>query len=108
FSVTYRNDGGSAPAYVRVVIDGQPRAMTAASGSNRYRLGVRFAYATKLSAGRHRIRFVAMSTDGMSAAVGAGMIRVVATTATGSPSGSGGGGSGTGSTGDAPSGGSGA
>ncbi len=78
FWVTYRNGAGTAPTYVRVLIDGRPRAMTAATASEHYRRGVRYAYATKLPVGRHRVRFEAMSTDGVPARALGGAIRVVA------------------------------
>ena len=77
FLVTYRNGDGAAPAFVRVLIDGRPRAMTPRSDGD-YRRGVRFAYAARLPAGRHRIRFQARAVDGTTAALGAGWVRVVA------------------------------
>ncbi len=98
FWVTYRNGAGAAPTYVRVLIDGRPRAMTTASATDHYRRGVRYAYATKLPVGRHRVRFEAMSTDGLPARALGGAIRIVASS-------SGGGSTGNSSSGDGGSGG---
>ena len=88
FWVTYRNGAGSAPAYVRVLIDGHARAMNAASSSDQYRRGVRFVYATRLPAGRHRITFRAMSADGATASARGGTIRIVARRSGGASAGS--------------------
>ena len=54
FAVEYRNREGSAPAYVRVVIDGHGHAMHA-TGALDYKSGVHFAFRTTLGAGTHRI-----------------------------------------------------
>ena len=78
FSVTYRDGVDAAPTFVRVLIDGQPRTMTPRAADGDYRRGVRFAYAAKLPAGRHRIRFQALGVDGTRASLGAGWVRVVA------------------------------
>jgi hypothetical protein len=103
FSVTYRNGVDAAPVFVRVLIDGRPRTMAPRTLGGDYRQGVRFAYAGKLAAGRHRVRFEALGVDGTKASLGAGWVRVVARSTGGSSgdgsssghgsSGSGGGGS---------------
>jgi hypothetical protein len=86
--------------------------MSAASSSDQYRRGVRFVYATRLPAGRHRITFRAMSADGATASARGGTILIVARRSGGASTGSTGGGSTgsatTGSTGSDPSTGSGA
>jgi hypothetical protein len=56
-SVVYRNREGSAPAYVRVVIDGTPHDMTS-DGSDDWKQGVSHSYSTKLPAGSHDVAFV--------------------------------------------------
>jgi hypothetical protein len=96
--VTYRNGDGAAPAFVRVLIDGRPRAMTPQAAGGEYRTGVRFAYAGKLAPGRHRVRFTALGADGTKASLGAGWVRVITRATGGSSSadrspGTGGGGS---------------
>ena len=58
FTVGYRNREGSAPAYVRVLIDGTPHAMTGDGGSD-WKKGVTHSYATKLQAGSHQVSFLA-------------------------------------------------
>ena len=94
FSVTYRNGDGAAPAFVRVLIDGRPRAMTPRTAGGDYRKGVRFAYAGKIATGRHRVRFEALGADGTKASLGAGWVRVVAKATGGSSDGGTGGSSG--------------
>ncbi|HET9346425.1 MAG TPA: SH3 domain-containing protein [Candidatus Limnocylindrales bacterium] len=56
-TVVYRNREGSAPAYVRVVIDGTAHDMTS-DGSDDWKHGVRHSYSTKLPAGTHDVTFV--------------------------------------------------
>lgn len=87
FSVTYRDRDGSPPAAVRVVIDGHPRAMAPVTPSTHYQQGVRFVVATKLPAGRHRVRFEAVSAAGGHSSVRGGFVRIVARRASGSSSG---------------------
>src|SRR5437773_9022432 len=89
-AVEYRNREGSAPAYVRVMIDGQRHSMRA-SGPLSYKSGVRFAYRTTLPAGTHRISFQAADTRRFTTSVAGGTVRIQAAT---SNPGSGTGGSG--------------
>ena len=102
FAVEYRNREGSAPAYVRVVIDGQRHSMRA-SGPLSYKSGVRFTYRTTLRAGTHRISFQAADTRRFTTSVAGGTVRIQAAT---SNPGSGTGGSGGSGSGGSTSGGS--
>ena len=61
FSAEYRNREGSAPAWVRVVIDGSAHDMTSGGGTD-WKKGVGHSFATTLSAGVHQIRFEASDT----------------------------------------------
>jgi hypothetical protein len=105
FAVDYRNREGSAPAYVRVVIDGRRHDMRA-SGSLAYKSGVRFTYRTTLPAGTHRVSFQAADTRRFTASASGGTVRIQAASS-GSGSGTSGGGGGSASGGSAGSGGSG-
>src|SRR5204862_1316951 len=101
-----RNREGSAPAYVRVVIDGHGHGMHA-TGALDYKSGVHFAYRTTLSAGTHRIAFQAADNRRFTASVSGGTVRIQASSAnSGSGAGGTGGGSGAGSGGVTGSGGS--
>jgi uncharacterized membrane protein YgcG len=75
FTATYRNREGSAPAYVRVVIDGHAHAMTS-NGSSDWKQGVVFHYATKLAAGTHAVNFVAADTRKFNNQVSGGSITI--------------------------------
>ena len=74
-SVEYRNREGSAPAYVRVVIDGTAHDMTGDGGDD-WKKGVGHHYATKLAAGTHQVSFVAADTRKFSDEVDGGSITV--------------------------------
>jgi hypothetical protein len=76
FTVTYLDGQDRPAASVRVLIDGQPRAMKRAGTTAGP--GVRYDLATKLSAGRHRIRFEATSGGGAQATAGAGLVWIKA------------------------------
>lgn len=76
FSVTYRNREGSDPDYVRVLIDGQAHAMTPASASTNYKIGVSFRYSTKLAVGTHSVSFSAMDRDRFSASLNGGTVTI--------------------------------
>ncbi len=88
FWVTFRDPTGAAPTWVRVLIDGHPRSMTATGAPKDYRLGVRFAYAASLKAGWHRIRFRARTAGGAVLSTGGGAVRVTRRSSTGGGSGS--------------------
>jgi hypothetical protein len=87
FSVTFRDPAGAAPTWVQVLIDGHPRSMTATGAAKDYRLGVRFAVATTLNAGRHRIRFRARTADGVVISAGGGAVRITRPSSGGGESG---------------------
>jgi len=76
-AVEYRNREGSAPAYVRVVIDGTAHDMTSDGGDD-WKQGVGHHYATKLAAGSHEVSFEAADTRKFSDAVDGGTITVAA------------------------------
>jgi hypothetical protein len=75
FSVEYRNREGSAPAYVRVVIDGKAHDMAGDGGSN-WKKGVGHTYSTKLAAGTHTVAFVASDTRKFTGEIGGGTVTV--------------------------------
>ena len=76
FTVTYRNREGSAPAYVRVKIDGHAHDMTS-DGSADWKQGVGHHYATKLASGTHDVEFVAADTRKFTNEVSGGTITIV-------------------------------
>jgi hypothetical protein len=76
-SVEYRNREGSAPAYVRVVIDGTAHEMTGDGGSD-WKKGVGHRFTTKLAAGTHKVSFVAADTRKFTDTIGGGTITVQA------------------------------
>jgi hypothetical protein len=76
FSVSYRDPGGLAPRWVRVVVAGRSWTMTT-TGARDARLGLRFIAASKLPVGSYRVRFRAMSGKGALVATPAGTLRVV-------------------------------
>jgi uncharacterized membrane protein YgcG len=84
FTVTYRNREGSAPAYVRVVIDGRAHDMTS-DGTVDWRQGVRYHYATKLPSGTHGVEFIAADTRKFNNQVSGGTITVTIATPTPTP-----------------------
>jgi hypothetical protein len=73
--VEYRNREGSAPAYVRVVIDGQAHEMLG-DGSEDWKNGVSHAYSTKLPAGTHQVSFVAADTRKFTDEVDGGTVSI--------------------------------
>ena len=87
FWVTFRDPSGAAPSWVRVLIDGHPRPMTATGGPGNYRLGVRFAYAATLTMGRHRIQFRAIAARGTVLATSGGSVRITGRPSSGRASG---------------------
>src|SRR5687768_1038479 len=58
FTITYRNREGSAPDYVRVLIDGSAHAMSSAGGTD-WKHGVEHRFTTRLPVGIHEIKFQA-------------------------------------------------
>src|SRR5262245_5061031 len=78
FTVTYRNHEGSAPAYVRVVIDGHPHDMTS-NGGDDWKQGVGHHYATTLATGTHNVAFVAADTRKFNNEVSGGTITITIT-----------------------------
>lgn len=79
FTVDYRNREGSAPSYVRVVIDGTAHAMTGDGGSD-WKKGVTHRFTTKLAAGVHQVSFDASDTRKFSDRVDGGAVTIVAPT----------------------------
>ena len=75
FSVTYRNREGSAPAYVRVVIDGAAHEMTGDGGDD-WKGGVGHHFATKLPVGTHDVSFVAADTRKFTDTVDGGTVTI--------------------------------
>ena len=84
FTVTYRNREGSAPAYVRVVIDGAAHAMTGDGGAD-WKGGVGHHFATKLPVGTHHVSFVAADTRKFTDAVDGGTVKISVPTPTPDP-----------------------
>jgi hypothetical protein len=80
-TVEYRNREGSAPAYVRAVIDGTAHDMTGDGGDD-WRKGVSHQYTTKLPAGTHQVSFVAAAARKFSDEVDGGTITVTVVAAT--------------------------
>jgi hypothetical protein len=74
FTVTYRNREGSAPEYVRVLIDGTPHKM-AGTGTN-WKKGVVHRYSAKLPVGVHKIAFQAIDTRKFSGAAAGGTVTI--------------------------------
>jgi hypothetical protein len=75
FSVLYRNREGSAPAYVRVVIDGSAHAM-AGDGGTDWKHGVEHHFAIRLPEGVHEIAFEAADTRRFTAAADGGTVTI--------------------------------
>ena len=75
FTVEYRNREGSAPAYVRVVIDGKAHDMVGDGGSD-WKKGVGHHYAAKLPAGKHRVSFVASDTRKFTDEIAGGTVTI--------------------------------
>jgi hypothetical protein len=86
FTVEYRNREGSAPAWVRVVIDGVAHNMTGDGGDD-WKKGVGHHFATKLPAGTHKVSFAAADTRKFTDKVNGGTVKIaVPTTPTPTPS----------------------
>jgi uncharacterized membrane protein YgcG len=83
FTVTYRNREGSAPEYVRVLIDGIPHKM-AGTGTN-WKKGVVHRYSAKLPVGVHKIAFLATDTRKFSGTAAGGTITIAVPTPTPKP-----------------------
>jgi hypothetical protein len=75
FTVTYRNREGSAPEYVRVLIDGSAHAMSGDGGTN-WKQGVEHHYSTTLAVGVHEIAFEAADTRRFTAAADGGTVTI--------------------------------
>ena len=69
FSVTYRDQAGLAPSYVRVSVAGSVRTLHAVTDGSSWAKGVRFFVATGLPAGTWPTRFEAADTQGNSTSV---------------------------------------
>lgn len=76
FAVTYRNREGSAPEFVRVLIDGIPHRM-AGDGTD-WKKGVVHRFAMKLPVGVHKIAFEATDTRKFSGAADGGTVTIKA------------------------------
>ena len=82
FVVTYTSKDDLAPAWVRVVLDGSPRSMSALDPTaTGYRNGVRFRLAIPLAAGTHTFSFSASDSKARGVTLAGGSVRVRATTA---------------------------
>jgi hypothetical protein len=75
FAVSYRNREGSAPSFVRVVIDGTAHDMASSGGSN-WKKGVPYHYSMKLPAGSHQVRFEASDTRKFSHTIDGGSVTI--------------------------------
>lgn len=75
--ITYRNQQGNEPVWVRVMIGGTPHEMTGDGGSD-WMHGVVYSFATKLMAGTHQISFSAADTGGSTATRAGGTVTIVA------------------------------
>jgi hypothetical protein len=75
FEVSYRNREGSPPDHVSVVIDGTRRAMTS-DGSEDWKHGVQFSYATTLAVGSHDVSFAAADTRKFSDDLAGGTVTI--------------------------------
>ena len=82
--VKYRNREGSAPAYVRVVIDGAAHEMTGDGGDD-WKGGVGHHFATKLPVGTHDVSFVAADTRKFTDEVDGGTVTISVPTPTPDP-----------------------
>jgi hypothetical protein len=77
FKITYRNDDGHAPAYVRVLIDGAAHEMAADPGS-RWQKGVVHRYSTTLDVGVHEVSFEAADVDDHHVTIDGGRVTIEA------------------------------
>jgi hypothetical protein len=75
FGVTYRNREGSAPAYVRVLIDGSAHAMSDDGGTD-WKEGVAHTFTTTLAVGAHDIVFEASDTRRFTATADGGTVTI--------------------------------
>ncbi|HEY7590896.1 MAG TPA: hypothetical protein VH723_07885, partial [Candidatus Limnocylindrales bacterium] len=76
-AVTYRHAGGRAPEGVAVVVGRRPYRLARVSGDD-WRAGVVFRLRTKLPAGKHQVRFVAIDAHGEAAYARGGWVTVEA------------------------------
>lgn len=76
FAVTYRNREGSAPDYVRVVVDGAAHPMAPLTAAETYKDGVRFAVTLSLPLGVHDVRFEGMDREKFTDEVAAGTVTI--------------------------------
>ncbi len=70
FSVVYRDvdgQGGQAPSFVNIIIDGVVHPMTLSTSNPVYSTGATFSYTTKLSSGSHLYYFEASDGTGSAA-----------------------------------------
>ena len=72
FTVVYLNHEGSAPAYVRVLIDASARVMQ--PGQGEYKGGILYTYASTLTAGTHTITFESADTRKFTDSLAAGTV----------------------------------
>jgi hypothetical protein len=84
FTVDYRNREGSAPDYVRVLIDGTAHEMTG-DGGDTWKQGVGYRYATTLAAGVHQVTFEGSDKDRFTDTADGGTVTIVAPTPTPTP-----------------------
>ncbi len=75
FSVIYRNREGSAPDYVRVLIDGSAHDMSDDGGTD-WKQGVAHSFTTTLPAGAHDITFEASDTRRFTATADGGTVTI--------------------------------
>lgn len=107
FNVTYRNRYGDAPVFVRVLIDGVPRAMRVADSQLDYHGGVRYRLVTTLTLGKHQVGFTASDARKFTDSIQAGTVTIAnATSGSGTSGGTTSGGSGGTAPGSSPSAGS--
>jgi hypothetical protein len=102
FTVTYRNRYGDAPVYVRVLVDGVPRAMRVADTQLDYHGGVRYRLVTTLTLGKHQIRFTASDARKFTDTIQAGTVTIAKASSGGATSGGGTSGSGGTTSGSSP------
>jgi hypothetical protein len=76
FTVGYRNREGSAPAYVRVVIDGTAHEMR--GGATDWKHGVIYTFASKLTVGTHKVSFAASDTRRFTDTVAGATVKITA------------------------------
>jgi hypothetical protein len=78
FAVTYRNREGSPPDEVRVSVGGAIHLMTAASGDEAWKTGVRFSFVTGLPVGSYGVVFSATDRDRFTDEIDGGTVVIAA------------------------------